>query len=106
MDRVKSVTRIAAISTLILSSAALWSQEVFYTVSLPQPSTRLAHVTVAVDDAPGDSFDIALPMWSPGGYGMTWFTKNVREFHAQDAAGNPLETRQVGTSQRRNRDPS
>jgi predicted metalloprotease with PDZ domain len=75
------------------------AQDVNYTVSIPQPTTRLVHVTMNINNNPRDTVDVALPMWTPGGYGMSWWVKNLREFHAVDDSGNSLYSRQVGTSQ-------
>ena len=75
------------------------AQNVSYTVAIPQPTTRLVHVTMEIRNNPGETVDVALPMWTPGGYGMSWWVKNLREFHAEDESGNPAISRQVGTSQ-------
>ncbi len=85
--------------TLFLVGARAAAQTVAYDVSIPQPATRLVEVTMSISNAPGEFVDVAIPMWVPGGYGMSWFVKNVRELHAVDNNGEPLYTRQVGTSQ-------
>lgn len=99
MCRMRSRLAVTAALPLVFLAVTARSQEVSYTVSIPQPTTRLVHVTIAVTDAPGDSFDVALPMWTPGGYGMSWFAKNVREVYAVNDDGRRLGARQVDTSQ-------
>ncbi len=91
--------RLASVAAALLAGTAYGSaQEVAYTVSIPRPTTRLVDVTLHVRDAPGETIDVAMPIWTPGGYEPLWHGKNVQELHAVDAQGNPLDTRCVGTS--------
>ena len=83
----------------VLFAFSATAQEVSYTVSITQPTTRLVDVTMEIKNAPGETVDVAMPMWTPGGYGSVWFAKNVQELYAEDVSGNRLPTKLVGTSQ-------
>ena len=73
--------------------------EVSYTISVLKPTTGLVDISIEVRDAVGTSLDVAMPAWTPGGYGLMWWAKNVQEVSAEDGAGNALQTHQVDTSQ-------
>ncbi len=90
---------LVAFAGWLAGAASVAAQEVAYTVSIPRPTTRLVEVTMRIQNAPGETIDVAMPIWTPGGYEPLWHGKNVQEFHAVDADGNALETRLVGTSQ-------
>ena len=66
-----------------------------FTVSMPQPSNHLFHVTVRVDGLRGDLHDVKMPAWHPGYYRLIDYAKNVSAFHAQDGQGRPLSWEKV-----------
>ena len=99
MHRSLLIKHLLAIGWLFAVSAGANAQDVSYTVSITAPTTRLVDVTMHIENAPGDTIDIAMPMWTPGGYGSVWFAKNVQELRAEDGEGNALATKLVGTSQ-------
>jgi len=66
-----------------------------YTISMPQPSTHLFHVTVRVEGLRGDLHDVKMPAWHPGYYRMIDYAKNVSDFRAQDGQGRPLPWEKV-----------
>ncbi|MEE2992616.1 MAG: PDZ domain-containing protein [Gemmatimonadota bacterium] len=82
-----------------LVAPVTWAMEVSYTVAVVRPTTGLIDVTVEIRNASGASLDIAMPAWTPGGYGLMWWVKNVQQLHAEDGAGRVLAARQVDTSQ-------
>lgn len=84
---------------LLLLGAAGNTQQVDYRVAIPQPTTRLVNVSIEIRDIDGEFIDVAMPMWTPGGYGASWFAKNVQEVRAETPDGHELDVRQVGTSQ-------
>ena len=90
--------KMACLAAVLVASSSL-AQDVDYTLTISQPTARLVDVSMDITNAPGDTLDVAMPIWTPGGYGPVWFAKNVQELHAEDADGNSLETRLVGTSQ-------
>jgi len=61
-----------------------------YTVSMPQPSNHLFHVTLRADGLTGEFHDVKLPAWHPGYYRMIDYAKNLSNFRAEDAAGRAL----------------
>ena len=91
-----SVTAAAVIGLAWVPNAA--AQEVAYTVSMPHLTGELLHVTMEIANAPGDALDVAMPAWSPGGYGLHWASKNVQEIRAEDGTGRALDAVQVDTA--------
>ncbi|MEE2710079.1 MAG: PDZ domain-containing protein [Gemmatimonadota bacterium] len=78
---------------------AAQGMEVSYTISVLRPTTGLVDISIEVRDAVGTSLDVAMPAWTPGGYGLMWWAKNVQQVSAEDGAGNSLQIRKVDTSQ-------
>jgi len=66
-----------------------------YTVSMPQPSTHLFHVTLRAEGLAGEFQDVKMPAWHPGYYRMIDYAKNLSNFRAQDAAGRALPWEKV-----------
>ncbi|MCX6542818.1 MAG: PDZ domain-containing protein [Acidobacteria bacterium] len=61
-----------------------------FTISMPQPSNHLFHVTLRVAGLTGELQDVKMPAWHPGYYRMIDYAKNVSGFRAQDGAGRAL----------------
>jgi predicted metalloprotease with PDZ domain len=61
-----------------------------YHLILAHPNLHLVTVEIAVSKIAGDFLDFTLPAWSPGRYAIYDFAKNVQEFEALGAHGQPL----------------
>lgn len=61
-----------------------------YEVRIARPTTHLAEVEITVAPAPEPGLDFVMPAWSPGRYAIYDFAKNVQEFEARGAQGQPL----------------
>jgi len=61
-----------------------------FTVSMPQPAKHTFHVILRAAGLKGEIQDFKMPVWSPGYYGIGDYSRNVSNFHAEDAAGLPL----------------
>lgn len=66
-----------------------------YTVSMPQPSNHLFHVTLRAGGLKGEWHDVKMPAWHPGYYRMIDYAKNVSNFRAEDGAGRALPWEKV-----------
>ncbi|HAK55137.1 MAG: PDZ domain-containing protein [Vicinamibacterales bacterium] len=97
-NRFSRLGLVATVAIWVASSPPAAAQDVAYTVAMPHLTGGLLHVTMEIDDAPGDTIDVAMPAWSPGGYGLHWASKNVQELRAEDGDGQPLDAVQVDTS--------
>ncbi len=64
--------------------------ELAYHVRLSRPTTHLVDVEIAVRQAHESTLDFVMPAWSPGRYAIYDFAKNVQEFEALAADGQPL----------------
>ncbi len=92
-----------SVTAVIMLVGVCWTvtvaaQEVAYTVAMPQLTTGLLHVTLDIRSVPDDTLEVAMPAWSPGGYGLHWASKNVQELRAEDGEGQGLDVVQVDTS--------
>ena len=56
-----------------LAVSASQAMEISYTVDVLRPTTGLIDITVEIRDASGPSLDVAMPAWTPGGYGLMWW---------------------------------
>ena len=70
-----------------------------YVVSLPDPETHLAHVTVEVPvETSAPSVDLTMPAWCPGSYLIRDYARYVRDLGAFAADGSALPVRKVDKS--------
>jgi predicted metalloprotease with PDZ domain len=53
-----------------------------YTVSMPDPRTRLFHVALDVRGLGAVHVDLALPAWTPGSYKIRDYARNLQDFEA------------------------
>ncbi|HYW11199.1 MAG TPA: PDZ domain-containing protein [Longimicrobium sp.] len=60
-----------------------------YRLHLPDPSTHLVAVEMAVDGVHGPC-DLVMPSWTPGSYLLREFPRNVMQFEAADGAWKAL----------------
>ena len=78
------------LAAAILCVGACWAQEpVRYVVRFPAPQTHYLEVEASFP-ASGSSLELFLPVWTPGSYLVREYERNIEDFRARDAAGNPL----------------
>ena len=82
------------VAALIAVAPCAYSQPapgaVAFTISMPQPSNHLFHVTLRADGLKGEFQDVKIPAWHPGYYRMIDYARNVSGFRAQDGSGRTL----------------
>jgi predicted metalloprotease with PDZ domain len=61
-----------------------------YSLRLQRPTTHLMEVQIEAANAAEPSLDFIMPAWAPGRYAIYNFAKNVQEFQALGAQGQPL----------------
>ncbi|MGH9356065.1 MAG: M61 family metallopeptidase, partial [Terriglobia bacterium] len=61
-----------------------------YVLQLACPSSHLIGVKIAVTGIRQPSVDLEMPAWAPGRYAVYNFAKNVQQFEALGAGGQPL----------------
>ena len=66
-----------------------------YSLAMPDPSSHLFHVELAVTQASAGSLRVALPAWAPGSYLIRDFARHVQDFTAVDGRGRSLVWRRV-----------
>ncbi len=75
---------------LAVVSSPLTAQAVRYEVAVPEPASRLFHVTAEFPAAGKDTLYLSLPAWSPGSYEIQNYARYVRGFGANNPAGRAL----------------
>ena len=78
--------------------AAARPLRISYTIALPQVTSHLYAITIAVDGLTGRAVNLQMPVWSPGRYGRMDFAKNVQEFAASGTDGKPLQWTKINGS--------
>jgi len=53
-----------------------------YVIRIPQPQTHYIEVEMQVDGITADSFDVKMPVWTPGSYMVREFSRHVEGFAA------------------------
>jgi len=61
-----------------------------YTLRVARPTTHLVDVGIVVERVGAADLDFVMPAWAPGRYAIYDFAKNVQEFSALGADGQPL----------------
>ena len=61
-----------------------------YHLILTHPSLHLVTVQISAGNVSGEFIDFVMPAWAPGRYAIYDFAKNVQEFEAKGASGQPL----------------
>jgi predicted metalloprotease with PDZ domain len=85
-----------ALSTIFLFATCLASGETMaFTLSMERPNTHYYHVVFRCDGLAGPTQDFKMPAWTPGYYRIMDYARNVVDFQASDAAGQPLEWRKT-----------
>jgi predicted metalloprotease with PDZ domain len=61
-----------------------------YRLILSHPNLHLVSVEISAGKVSGEFIDFVMPAWAPGRYAIYDFAKNVQEFEAEGASGQPL----------------
>lgn len=69
-------------------------EAVQYRVSMPRPHSHLFEVEVRFPAVPG-ALEAVLPVWTPGSYLVREYARQLQDFAAWDARGNPLPFRRT-----------
>ncbi|MEO6324246.1 MAG: M61 family peptidase [Thermoanaerobaculia bacterium] len=71
-----------------------------FTVSMPRPETHLYEISVSISPMgqPVTSFELVLPVWTPGSYAVRDFARNVRDLVVSDSRGRTLAIEKVEKS--------
>jgi predicted metalloprotease with PDZ domain len=73
--------------------------EIGFTVSMPKPHTHMLDVQMRIkhgaDEQAAKEEVLVLPVWTPGSYLVREFERNVQDFTATDAAGQPLSWEKI-----------
>src|SRR6185369_3923731 len=67
--------------------------DISFTVAMSRPHTHLFDIDVAIKrtaNGPQEEL-LVMPVWTPGSYLVREFERNVQDFAAADAAGQPLK---------------
>src|SRR5688500_1117722 len=88
---------LCAAAWLVLLPLAVAAQtspvEISFTVAMSRPHTHLFEVDINIKrtaNGPQEEM-LVMPVWTPGSYMVREFARNVQDFTASDAAGQPLK---------------
>jgi predicted metalloprotease with PDZ domain len=59
--------------------------QIFYQVSMPQPTSHLFEVTLTIDNWQENQLNLKMPVWTPGSYLVREYSRNLQDFTAQDS---------------------
>ena len=94
MHRRRLVCAAALLLTLpFLAGAQTPPVDISFTIAMPRPHTHLFDVDIAIKrtaNGPQDEV-LVFPVWTPGSYLVREFERQVQDFAATDAAGQPLK---------------
>jgi predicted metalloprotease with PDZ domain len=67
--------------------------EISFTVAMSRPHTHLFEIDINIKRASNGPQEemLVMPVWTPGSYMVREFARNVQDFTASDAAGQPLK---------------
>lgn len=91
-----SLVILACFAVLVLPPQAARAQSasaapaLTLTLSMDRPTSHYYHVVLRADGLRGDCQDIKMPVWTPGYYRIMDYAKNVKDFRAEDGAGQAL----------------
>jgi predicted metalloprotease with PDZ domain len=66
-----------------------------YQVAMPDPTSHLFEVTLAVHNCETTVLDLKLAVWTPGSYLVREYAKHLQAFYAKDTRGNALKWQKV-----------
>ena len=96
-DKAVRALIVVAILTLAAASASAPAQArpasspaFSITVSMERPTSHYYHVVLRAEGLKGELQDFKLPVWTPGYYSVNNYSKNVKDFRAEDGAGRAL----------------
>ena len=78
-----------AASTAVAGAPAATTPALSITVSMDRPTSHYYHVVFRADGLKGETQDFKMPAWTPGYYRIMDYAKNVKDFRAEDGAGQP-----------------
>jgi predicted metalloprotease with PDZ domain len=82
--------------TVILIFLALQgSAQTIYEIAFPNPNNHYIHVDIHFNGLPADSFDVKMPVWTPGSYMVREYSRNVENFEAYDTRNQPVRFTKV-----------
>ncbi len=68
----------------LLAAAQPATQHLSFVVTMNNPEEHRFQVTMHLDQLPGDSVDLCLPVWTPGYYQLMDFVRNLSDFSVKD----------------------
>lgn len=90
-----------AFSIALLSAATSLAEahdvapSVSYAVTVPQPHTHVFVVKMKVSGLVGETFDVSMPVWTPGSYLVREYERHIIRFAATDESGHELPWRKL-----------
>ncbi|HWQ36258.1 MAG TPA: PDZ domain-containing protein [Blastocatellia bacterium] len=89
--------RLILVALILVCTAAAHAAEpaIAYTVTMPQPSKHVFHVTMEIREPAAASFEVRMPVWMQAVYELQNYAEQVAQLKAHTPAGEPVELRPV-----------
>ncbi len=90
------VVLVLVAAVLVAGSAAAQAQtrapepQLSIRVSMDRPTSHYYHIVFRAEGLKGETQDFKLPVWTPGYYRIMDYSKNIKDFRAEDGTGRPL----------------
>lgn len=83
-------TALLAAAVFLVVSGAVAAEPLLYELRFDKPNSHLLDIAVHASGLSGPAVEFAMPDWAPGAYSINDYAKNVQEFSAAGANGQPL----------------
>jgi predicted metalloprotease with PDZ domain len=78
------------LTVIILLLTLKGTAQTIYEIAFPNPNTHYIYVDVHFSGLPSDSFDVKMPVWTPGSYMVREYSRHVEGFETYDTRNQPV----------------
>src|SRR5687767_13538065 len=75
--------RTALIFLFLITYSTMQALSVNYTITIKDPNSHYAQVTMEISGIRGKNIDVKMPVWTPGSYMVREFERNVQSVSAK-----------------------
>lgn len=94
MNAMRMLNRGLITVAMMVLSATVWSIQVDYSLSMPEPHTHYFHVDMTINGLNQNYVDVKMPVWAPGSYLVREFSRNVEGIRAE-SGGKEIEVEKL-----------
>lgn len=83
------------LTVILLLLTLKGTAQTIYEIAFPNPNTHYIYVDVHFSGLPADSFDVKMPVWTPGSYMVREYSRHVEGFETYDTRNQPVRFSKV-----------